>query len=146
MFLLCEYDFIARRPHDQGAWAWRPEWWKKSVGLRGGSVYCSSAASLGASIVPGLLILRCLPMLLPLWFAQDEPPPGLPAHNPYTTAADIERGARLFHFNCAVCHGPAGTGGKGANLAQAKLRRAPDDHALFLVVRQGIPGTEMPPG
>jgi putative heme-binding domain-containing protein len=85
-------------------------------------------------------------MLVLIWFAQEEPPPGLPTHNPYTTAADIERGARLFRFNCAVCHGPAGTGGKGANLAQAKLRRAPDDHALFLVVRQGIPGTEMPPG
>ena len=66
--------------------------------------------------------------------------------NPYASAADVERGKRLFANNCAVCHGPAGAGGRGAELARAKLPRAPDDPALFLVIREGIPGTEMPPG
>lgn len=84
--------------------------------------------------------------LLALWFFQAEPTTEIPKHNPYTSAADVERGGRLFRANCGVCHGPAGAGGRGANLAQPKLQRAPDDHALFLVIRQGIPGTEMPPG
>ena len=66
--------------------------------------------------------------------------------NPYTSAADVARGKRLFANNCAVCHGPAGAGGRGANLAQTSLPLGPDDPALFLVIREGIPGTEMPPG
>ena len=70
----------------------------------------------------------------------------VPKQNPYTSAADVARGKRLFANNCAVCHGPAGAGGRGANLAQPRLPRAPDDPALFLVIREGIPGTEMPPG
>src|SRR5579872_6189594 len=106
-------------------------------------VYFSSAARL---TVPVSLTLRFLPLLLSLWLFQAEPTFEIPRQNPYTSAADVERGARLFRTNCGVCHGPAGAGGRGANLAQAKLRRAPDDRALFLVIRQGIPGTEMPPG
>jgi cytochrome c oxidase cbb3-type subunit 3 len=70
----------------------------------------------------------------------------VPKQNPYTSAADVERGKHLFANNCAVCHGRAGAGGRGANLAQPRLRRGPDDPALFLVIREGIPGTEMPPG
>jgi cytochrome c oxidase cbb3-type subunit 3 len=96
--------------------------------------------------VPVSLTLPFLPPLLALWFFQAEPPTEIPKQNPYTSAADVERGRRLFRTNCGVCHGPAGAGGRGANLAQAKLRRAPDDQALFMVIRQGIPGTEMPPG
>jgi len=96
--------------------------------------------------VPASLTLPFLPLLLSLWLLQHEPTSEIPRQNPYTSEADVERGARLFRNNCGVCHGPAGTGGRGANLAQAKLRRAPDDQALFLLIRQGIPGTEMPPG
>jgi putative heme-binding domain-containing protein len=66
--------------------------------------------------------------------------------NPYTSAADVDRGKRLFANNCAVCHGPTGAGGRGADLARAHLPRAPDDPALFQVIRDGIPGTEMPLG
>ncbi len=55
-----------------------------------------------------------------------------------------QNGERLFQGNCALCHGPRGDGGKGTNLAQPRLPRAPDDEALFRVIRQGIPGTEMP--
>lgn len=79
-----------------------------------------------------------------MWQAQL--PTEVPKRNPYTSAADVERGKRLFASNCAVCHGPEGAGGRGANLAQPTLRRAPDDSSLFFVIRQGIPGTEMPPG
>lgn len=90
--------------------------------------------------------IQFLPLVLSLWLFQAEPTFETPKQNPYASAADVERGRRLFGTNCAVCHGPAGAGGRGANLAQHNLSRAPDDQALFLVIRQGIPGTEMPPG
>lgn len=89
----------------------------------------------------------CSLLVIPLlWMLQAELPTEVPKENPYTGAADVQRGKRLFAANCAVCHGPEGAGGRGANLARPKLERAPDDRALFLVIRQGVPGTEMPPG
>lgn len=68
----------------------------------------------------------------------------VPNNNPYTAASDVERGAHLFAANCAPCHGPKGNGGRGASLARPRLPRAADDHALFLVIRDGILNTEMP--
>ena len=41
-------------------------------------------------------------------------------------------------------HGPAGNGGKGANLAVPSLPRAQTDIALYKVIRYGLPETEMP--
>jgi putative heme-binding domain-containing protein len=64
--------------------------------------------------------------------------------NPYKTESDVARGKQLFNGQCAPCHGPAGEGGRGANLARLKLPRAPDDSSLFHVLHDGIPGTEMP--
>ena len=58
--------------------------------------------------------------------------------------ADMEQGKRLYESQCGSCHGPLGNGGKGANLAQPRLRRATDDQALFNIIRRGIRGTEMP--
>lgn len=89
-----------------------------------------------------LVSLLTLSMLY-LW--QTDLPTEVPKQNPYTTASDVQRGKHLFAANCAVCHGPDGAGGRGANLSQPKLQRAPDDQALFFVIRQGVPGTEMPP-
>lgn len=74
------------------------------------------------------------------WLTGEEIPKG----NPYKGAADLERGRQLFAGHCAPCHGPAGNGGRGANLARPTLPRAPDDATLFQVIRDGIPGTEMP--
>jgi cytochrome c oxidase cbb3-type subunit III len=53
-------------------------------------------------------------------------------------------GESLFRIHCAGCHGPDGTGGRGANLAVARLSQAPDDAALSSVIATGIPGTAMP--
>lgn len=83
---------------------------------------------------------------LPQLEAQPQVQIEIAKQNPYASAADVARGKRLFANNCAVCHGPQGAGGRGANLAQSSLPLAPDDPALFLVIREGIPGTEMPPG
>lgn len=62
----------------------------------------------------------------------------------HASTDDTDRGARLFAANCALCHGPKGTGGRGADLAQPHLRRATNDAALFQIIHNGIPGTEMP--
>ncbi len=70
----------------------------------------------------------------------------IPKENPHTTPADLKNGQQLFMGQCARCHGPKGEGGRGAVLAQPRLRHAPDDQALFLVIRDGIKGTEMPAG
>lgn len=64
--------------------------------------------------------------------------------NPYTAQADIEQGKKLYGGRCAGCHGPTGDGGKGANLAVPMLPRAAEDSSLYLVIRFGIPDTEMP--
>jgi putative heme-binding domain-containing protein len=57
---------------------------------------------------------------------------------------DLEQGRRLYESQCGGCHGPLGNGGRGANLAQPRLRRASDDQALSTIIRRGIRGTEMP--
>ncbi len=70
----------------------------------------------------------------------------IPKENPDTTPADLKNGQQLFMGQCARCHGPKGEGGRGAVLARPKLPHAPDDEALFIVIRDGIKGTEMPAG
>ena len=64
--------------------------------------------------------------------------------NPYTTEADLAQGKKLYAGRCAGCHGPTGDGGKGANLAVSVLPRAAEDRSLYLIIRYGIPETEMP--
>jgi putative heme-binding domain-containing protein len=56
---------------------------------------------------------------------------------------DIAAGKRIFHAQCAWCHGTEGSGGSGPNLQRAALRRAKNDSELVRIVRSGIPGTEM---
>jgi cytochrome c oxidase cbb3-type subunit III len=53
-------------------------------------------------------------------------------------------GKRLFTIHCAVCHGPTGEGGKGPTLAVPRLVRASTYKSLVEIIRDGIPGTEMP--
>jgi cytochrome c oxidase cbb3-type subunit 3 len=65
--------------------------------------------------------------------------------NPYTAGADLEQGKKLYGGRCAGCHGPAGNGGKGANLATPSLSRAQTDSGLYTVIRYGLPESEMPP-
>ena len=78
--------------------------------------------------------------------AQFDPEYVVPRENPNTSPADLKAGEQLFMAQCARCHGPKGEGGRGAVLAQPRLPHARDDKALFLVIRDGIRGTEMPGG
>jgi putative heme-binding domain-containing protein len=59
-------------------------------------------------------------------------------------AVEIASGKRIFHAQCARCHGTEGTGGAGPSLQRSVLRHAKDDADLVATVRNGIAGTEMP--
>jgi putative heme-binding domain-containing protein len=59
-------------------------------------------------------------------------------------ASDVAEGRRIFESQCAWCHGTAGAGGTGPDLRHPTLRHAANDDALVEIVRNGIPGTEMP--
>jgi putative heme-binding domain-containing protein len=87
-----------------------------------------------------MMIAAILPVALLLQFVE------MPStdKNPYTSPADVEAGKKLYLGRCAGCHGPAGDGGKGANLAVPKLQRANTDLSLWRVIRYGVRDTEMP--
>jgi putative heme-binding domain-containing protein len=60
------------------------------------------------------------------------------------TRDDLAAGQRVFDAQCGLCHGRDGTGAMGPNLQRATLRHAAGDDELIGIVRNGIPGTEMP--
>jgi putative heme-binding domain-containing protein len=68
----------------------------------------------------------------------------LPETNPYSSAADVAAGRRLYLGRCGHCHGQSGEGGRGNVLTSGRFRHGDSDRELFLVVRNGIPDTEMP--
>jgi putative heme-binding domain-containing protein len=61
------------------------------------------------------------------------------------TPADIESGARRYQASCSGCHGQAGDGVPGVELARGQFRRGTSDTDLIAIIRTGIPGTAMPP-
>ena len=65
--------------------------------------------------------------------AQVDPEYVIPKENPLTSPADLKVGENVFLGQCAGCHGPKGEGGRGAVLAQPRLRHAADDESLFRV-------------
>src|SRR2546423_1819620 len=64
--------------------------------------------------------------------------------NPHTTPADVAAGAKIFRSHCAECHGLAGEGGRGPNLASGVFYHGAADADLFANVTDGIKGTAMP--
>ena len=68
----------------------------------------------------------------------------LSAQHSYTPG-DVRDGERLYLANCAVCHGPDGNMVPGTDLGHGRFRHASTDEALVQIVRNGIPGTAMPP-
>jgi putative heme-binding domain-containing protein len=57
---------------------------------------------------------------------------------------DLLAAERNYQWHCAFCHG-RGDDGMAANLKSPRLPHAPSDAALFQVIKNGIPGTDMPP-
>lgn len=53
-------------------------------------------------------------------------------------------GERLYQIHCASCHGPRGEGAQGPTLATATLMRATNEETLLKIIKDGLPGTEMP--
>jgi len=70
--------------------------------------------------------------------------PTQPAPPQLLTPEDLAAGERMYRTQCASCHGARGEGGRGATLARPRLLHAPDDQAMFNVIANGIPDTEMP--
>ena len=74
------------------------------------------------------------PISLLLWVAQAQIP---------KDAASLAAGKKIYEFHCAFCHGK-GDDGFAANLVSPNLLRAPSDNALFNIIKNGIPGSDMP--
>lgn len=66
------------------------------------------------------------------------------AGNAPTHAEDIRTGAEYYRLRCAECHGAAGEGGRGPNLADGIFYHGGEDEDLFDTIRNGIRGSEMP--
>ncbi len=58
---------------------------------------------------------------------------------------DVDDGRRLFTANCVVCHGPEGESVPGVELNHGRFRHGTSDDDLIGIIRNGIPGTAMPP-
>jgi putative heme-binding domain-containing protein len=61
------------------------------------------------------------------------------------SSAEVEMGKQTFTNNCVSCHGPEGDSVQGVDLGHARFRRASTDGDLMRIMRNGIPGTGMPP-
>ncbi len=85
-------------------------------------------------------------LLLGVWLggAAALPAQQPPQQNPHTSPADIEMGRKLYSGRCGHCHGMDGEGGRGSVLNSGRFRHGGSDRELFLVIRNGIPNTEMP--
>jgi putative heme-binding domain-containing protein len=94
------------------------------------------------SRIGGFAGVICL-TLLPMPGAAQPPTPAI---SPLRSASstDVAAGKQVFDAQCAWCHGANGTGGTGPILQRTTLRHSADDRSLVNIVRNGIPGTEMP--
>jgi putative heme-binding domain-containing protein len=63
----------------------------------------------------------------------------------YHVPTDVERGEQLYQANCITCHGLEGDEVRGVDFAKGQFRRATSDEDLTRIIRDGIPGTAMPP-
>jgi PQQ-dependent dehydrogenase (methanol/ethanol family) len=61
--------------------------------------------------------------------------------NPSAVAA----GRAVFDQTCQACHGPGATGDRGPALNTGAFSRGSEDGDLFHTIREGLPGTQMPP-
>src|SRR5919108_2981848 len=59
--------------------------------------------------------------------------------------ADVENGGRFYQSSCAGCHGPNGDSIAGFELMRGQFRRGTTDLDLVGIIRNGLPGTAMPP-
>lgn len=60
-------------------------------------------------------------------------------------ADTIEAGRKLFVAHCAACHGANAGGGRGPSLSNGHWNHGSSNAAIIANIRNGIPGTQMPP-
>jgi alcohol dehydrogenase (cytochrome c) len=65
--------------------------------------------------------------------------------NPFTSAADIEAGHKLYNIHCRTCHGANGErADRATKLASTFRRYGSSDHDMFQTISNGASGTGMP--
>ena len=65
--------------------------------------------------------------------------------NPFESNDEAIRiGSLLFAARCAACHGPDAKGNLGPDLTR-RWARGESDESAFRIVRNGVPGSSMPP-
>ncbi len=85
-------------------------------------------------------------ILWAVWLSTAARPETTPAKNPLADQpAAINAGRKLFVAGCSACHGSNGEGGRGPDLVRAWFVRKASDGRVFDTIRNGVPGTEMPP-
>lgn len=57
----------------------------------------------------------------------------------------IEAGRELYLTSCSGCHGATAEGGRGPNLITGRNARRAGDEELFDMIKNGVPGSDMPP-
>ena len=57
----------------------------------------------------------------------------------------IQAGEESYRLVCSGCHGVTGEGGRGPNLVTAAGIKKASDQELFTVLKDGVPGSDMPP-
>ena len=83
------------------------------------------------------------PMFVVCAFAYSAPPP-LTAKTQQQEEPGGSRGESLFNQHCARCHGFGASGGEGPSLKRAQFQHSADDETFASIIRDGIPGTDMP--
>jgi len=85
-------------------------------------------------------------LLLPLLLRAQHDQAATPKQNPAIKNPEaIAAGAKLYVTSCGGCHGPDGIGGRGPNLVLQLQSHQLKDEELFSTIRNGVPGTDMPP-
>ncbi|HYP04670.1 MAG TPA: PQQ-dependent dehydrogenase, methanol/ethanol family [Bryobacteraceae bacterium] len=96
------------------------------------------------------MMLRSVVVLLlvilgvhPVAFAQEDRAEA--QRNPYTgNAQAIAAGRVLYNQACVACHGADGRGDRGPSIAGGNFTRGGADGEIFINIRSGIRGTQMP--
>ena len=91
---------------------------------------------------------RHKPISLTLFQSRRKGAPPVRSTNPLGRSPEIVAfGRQLYNASCTVCHGLEGTAGDRAPaLAAARRYVRSSDDAIFDAIKNGIPGTPMPPG
>ena len=63
----------------------------------------------------------------------------------FHVANEAEQGERVYEANCITCHGLEGDEVRGIDFGKGQFKRVTSDQDLVRIIKEGIPGTAMPP-